>query len=196
MYCSKCGNELPDNTLFCSNCGAKTDNADNCCLCGSTEMGEDEAILIVNKNGECKKICSKCSVQVENIETSSDNSTIKTAVGYLKSHLKNISDYDVSKYINDIIKKNEISDDDVGTVGNYIQSGSIWISGLRIVAWLLFAMVLIAGIIIGVLIGDVIGILIFFASIPLAFLSIAGLMTYLDIASDISVIKSELIKRK
>ena len=35
MYCHNCGNEIPGNSKFCPECGAKLDGADTCPSCGA-----------------------------------------------------------------------------------------------------------------------------------------------------------------
>ena len=78
--------------------------------------------------------------------------------------------------------------------------GSFWITGLRVFAWLLFAGTVITGLIIGI--GMInrgaagIGLLVILGSLIAAFLSVAGIMVFLDMALDISEIKHVLRNNK
>ena len=66
-------------------------------------------------------------------------------------------------------------------------SGSIWISGMKFVAWIMFFGMIIAGIILAVATeSGGLGFLIFVAAVIIAFLSVAMLMIFLDLAKNIS----------
>ena len=69
---------------------------------------------------------------------------------------------------------------------------SIWISGMRIIAWISFVAVIIGGIVLGVEIGGGMGFITFIAALIIGFISVAGTMIFLDMALDISEIKRTL----
>lgn len=53
-FCFKCGNQLQDGAVFCSNCGTRIDGAAN------TKSEEEEKVLL---EGLCNRIKSKFNVQ-------------------------------------------------------------------------------------------------------------------------------------
>jgi len=80
-----------------------------------------------------------------------------------------------------------------------MQNGSFWISGMKIIAWVFFALIIIGGLVgfIGSAIagGGGLGLLMFIGSIIFAFLAVASIMIFLDMARDVSEIKNELKKQ-
>ena len=70
---------------------------------------------------------------------------------------------------------------------------SVWVAGMRIAAWVAFAAVIIGGLIFAFQIGHVgIGILVFLGSLVVAFLSVAMLMIFLDMAQNVSVMSKDI----
>ena len=78
------------------------------------------------------------------------------------------------------------------------KSASSWIDLMRIIAWISFGGIIIAGIAIGAMIGvtgeGFLAFIIFIGSIILAFVSIAAEMIFLDMAADMRRIR-ELLER-
>ena len=74
-----------------------------------------------------------------------------------------------------------------------------WITGLRFVAWLGFIGIILGGCSIALpffVLSPLSGVLIIAASVVLAFISMAGIMVFLDMASDIKAIKNALSGKK
>lgn len=217
MICSNCGNTLLDGVKFCSKCGCavpledvgnKSRENTVCCICGSDLM-ENSTILFMNKNGVCKEICTKCAKDVEYIENSIDCNAISGAVNRLKRLLNNISDAEVKRVVNELVSdgrqrilnfdkdemssyKIETGEEDDPALGN----SSAWIKGLKTIAWIMFFTIIILGFTIGINLGSEtnggVGFIICFISIVCAFISVAGIMVFLDMAEDIKTIRNEL----
>jgi len=79
-----------------------------------------------------------------------------------------------------------------------MQSGSFWISIMRIFAWVVLGLFVLAGLsffissIGSYFIGTGMGFLVFIGSILFGLLSVASIMIFLDLAKDVSEIKNEL----
>ena len=74
----------------------------------------------------------------------------------------------------------------------YDENSSFWIRSLRGFAWVAFAIIIIAGILNGLSTGGLKGFLWFLVSIPIAVVSVAGLMVFLDMAKDLRAIRNAL----
>ena len=87
--------------------------------------------------------------------------------------------------------------EEIATQKEYVEvkpSGSIWIAGMQIFAWIAFCGIIIGGTILAFQVGNFgIGVLIFVGSVIVAFLTVALLMIFLDLAKDISDIKRYLV---
>lgn len=71
--------------------------------------------------------------------------------------------------------------------------GNLWIAGMKIFAWIVFAGIIIAGIVMAFMSNSGgIGFLIFLISVILAFLSVATLMIFLNLAQDVLKIKQDI----
>lgn len=81
-----------------------------------------------------------------------------------------------------------------------MQSGSFWITGMRIFAWIFAGLIVLSGFISFVAMtvsyygNGLVGFLTFLSSVVVAFLCVAGMMIFLDLARDVSEIKAELRK--
>ena len=79
---------------------------------------------------------------------------------------------------------------------NETGSGNGWISGMRAIAWIIFAIIILFGILFAIGEGFsesfILGFLIFLGSVLVAFLFVAGLMVFLNMAQDVSEIKQIL----
>ena len=78
------------------------------------------------------------------------------------------------------------------------RTGNSWIKGMKIITWFVFFCIILAGLVVSfvfsILIKDSTGmvILILVSSIILAFASVATLMIFLNLATDISIIRQIL----
>ena len=85
------------------------------------------------------------------------------------------------------------------TVKKDTQSSSGWISGMRIFAWVTFAVIIIGGIILAVQAGQDNGFIAFailIGSVVGAFLTVAMLMIFLDLAQGVSKITQDITDTK
>jgi len=74
-------------------------------------------------------------------------------------------------------------------------SSDVWISGMRIAAWLMFIGIIIAGIVVAVFTRHIgIGLLIILGSAIVAFFTVAGIMIYLNLADNVLQIRRLLEK--
>lgn len=176
-----------------------------CCICGREITLDNPPILLPYGAEVSSHLCNECEKCIEVLETDSGISVKRKAKNYLSTYFKNIKSTEVLNQLQSIIE--ESLPQETKTYSENYQSGSsahnqrvshstIWISGLRILAWLMFIAIIITGIALGVIIGGDgdagIGFLIFLASVIVAFLSVAGMMIYLDIASNIIIITKKL----
>jgi len=74
------------------------------------------------------------------------------------------------------------------------RTGNSWITGMKIITWFVFFCIILAGLVVSFVFSDSIGMVIFiwFLSLILAFTSVATLMIYLNMATDISIIRQIL----
>jgi hypothetical protein len=77
---------------------------------------------------------------------------------------------------------------------NAVQGGNVWISGMKIIAWIAFIGIILCGVLLGVSLGQgsaAIGFVVFIASVIVAFLSVAMLMIFLNLAQDVSTLTKD-----
>lgn len=82
-------------------------------------------------------------------------------------------------------------------VGNEEEASSGWISGLKIFSWVSFFAIIIAGLVLSIpyfnySYSQGYGVLIIIAAFLVAFLSVAGMMVFLGMASDLKAIRKNL----
>ncbi|MCL1810339.1 MAG: zinc ribbon domain-containing protein [Clostridiales bacterium] len=83
-----------------------------------------------------------------------------------------------------------------------MQNGSFWISGMRIIAWVCAGLIVLGGLITFITMAasyygsGAMGFFVFLASIVAAFISVAAIMIFLDLARDVSEIKIALLKKQ
>lgn len=199
MFCLKCGNECVEGSIFCNNCGEKivmeNDKKCKCCICRSNEIRDNSPILFVGEDGDYKELCDNCALKMESFEKNDFK-----ARAYFKNILPHIIDKDVKIYIEQLLSDSDeqgvsknVREMNAAETGN---SKSIWVVGLKFIAWLVFFAIIILGIVVAINADEEVGFLFFLASVPIAFFTVAGIMIYLDIAADIREIKNELLSRK
>lgn len=167
-----------------------------CCVCGNDCDSQEAPILFIGQNDDYKEICDKCAMHMDTIAENVDNQNVRKAVGYFEGNLNFIEDLEVKEFLKDMILKKKKTFNTNNTIQNYTvaENDSIWIKGLKFIAWMVFISIIITGMILGVAIGDGIGFLIFILSFPVAFLVVAVFMVCLDNASDIRCIKNSICK--
>ncbi|MDO5516477.1 MAG: hypothetical protein Q4F66_02910 [Clostridium sp.] len=166
MKCRKCGFELTGR--FCEHCGEPAPEPEP----------KEEPVQDSEKTN---------NDYVDNSSDTGNNYNNKAAGNnsYTNKRINNNVDFD--KVLKDVPK---IVDD--------ISKSNIWIIGLKILAGIEFAIITIAAVIIGLMTmagrhGDLFeGILIIVIGVFIAFISVALLMVFLNMAQDISKIRSKL----
>lgn len=74
----------------------------------------------------------------------------------------------------------------------YDENSSFWINCLRIITWISFVVLVVLGIVSGVMTGGLEGFFSFLGSFVLALVSLAAVMVFLDMATDVRTIKNAL----
>lgn len=210
MICKNCGNILNDMAKFCNNCGCKVETntellTKTCCICGKTGLKNDCGILFIDENNNEKNICEKCAKYIDDIDKRNNDDDVKTAVKYFRNMVNKIEDEKAKGTVMELIGKDNrgsVSNQQqykynkqLNQIDNKISSGSVWINGLKVAAWVIFAFIFIAGFFWGFDVGEAKGVLIAVSSFAVAFFVLSGMMVYIDMAADIREIK-ELMKNK
>lgn len=60
MICDKCGKTIADDSLFCPECGARTDGSITCKNCGATNQKQAEICVKCGVRLDGKEYCTKC----------------------------------------------------------------------------------------------------------------------------------------
>ena len=166
------------------------DTMKDCCVCKRQITDERSAILFVGADGKDKEVCNVCEQKFEVIMANNNSEQVQMATQYFRNCLMTSNDEEVKNYF-EMVKENS---SDYGKIKE--GGGSGWIFGMRIISWIAFFLTIIGGLVYGILIGDPgVGVLVFFGSIIMAFISVAMTMIFLDLAQDVSEIKN-LLKRK
>ena len=189
----------------------------NCALCSQKLKNGYNFVLSVNEAGD-KELCEKCEQNFNvliNVNKGNKNE-IQNAANYF--HKLNVYD-EVKQHVDEYIKISTATQiavdeaaknskpitipksaatqvnktDDIQTV-----SPSGWIGLMRVIAWISFGGIIIAGIAMGAMIGSTgegfLAFVIIVGAIILAFVSIAAEMIFLDMAADTRRIR-ELLER-
>lgn len=182
-----------------------------CCMCMNTISGDDPAVLFVGKTGDDKEVCSACEQNMEVLMESDEPEEVREAINYLYTCSLSTSDPEVASYLKETIDANSSAVEEAkgkersgqcGKQRDYFadkqaeeeadHGGSFWISGMKFLAWVVFIVIVAFGIVSWPIVGGFRGFLMFAAFILLAFLSVAMLMIFLNLASDASSAKKEL----
>lgn len=170
-----------------------------CCICGKELTDENALLLCIDEQGTCKDLCETCWEQMQAIETFEYEDAVKKAIQYFYQKMDTIQDADVKNYVREIVEAHaHYLDTDVKTqiflgLPKRRAEDSIWISGLRTCIIALFVLIIIGGFILSVSVGSEVngaaGFLVFVLTMIIAFLSVAWGMVFLDMASDIAIIR-------
>ena len=169
----------------------------NCTICNNELVGDYEhAVLFIDKTATDREICKECEQLLEKLAAADTAKEAEEIIGYFDNISKEMSDKEVVDYLgellghytanfNDKAKKTRHSDD-----LSFSSPVSFWISIMRFFSWL----ILIGGITSGIFlslslfqsdrIGN--GLLVIFISVVLSFLSVSGVMVFLNLAIDVS----------
>ncbi|MDR0855813.1 MAG: hypothetical protein LBM78_00215 [Clostridiales bacterium] len=174
-----------------------------CCICGRPLAEEAPAnVLFVKHDGTQKKICAECRRYVHLLDVGGSPNDLNAAVNYIYDCVKRKNDPDVVAYFKDVFESNktviknwENKDEWVGVITEYTPRarGMGWILFMEIFAWISGIGLIVGGIALSMQVGDTIikvsGIL---ASIIGGLASIVSIMIFLNLAEDVSEIKSIL----
>jgi len=192
-----------------------------CCVCRNQITAEEPVVLFVGQAGDDKEVCAVCEQKVEVLMESDNSEEIKESLNYLYTCSLSANDPEVAEFLRETIENNsdvveeledrKIRSEPVNTAvkRDYYSerqadthdegSGSFWISGMKVFAWIAFVGIIIAGIVFAVQVGKYsggMGLLIFIGSVIVAFLSVAMLMIFLNLAQDVSRITSDISQIK
>jgi ABC-type multidrug transport system fused ATPase/permease subunit len=171
--------------------------------------------LFFGEDGKARLTCSNCEKQIETMMQSNNSVEIKAALNYIHTCRTQATDSEVASYLGEIVDNNsldilELESKNKKPVNfkhskDYFQdrsletseNTSIWISGLRTAAWIYFFTVIAIGLSISLVFNDNVGIafLVMVFSFLLAFMSVAGVMIFLNIAQHIAEIRNELTSK-
>lgn len=188
---------------------------ETCSMCSRAIESSEPAFLM-----EESPICSKCEKQLAVFSSSYDPGEMKSASAYLfncserPSTRREVSEYllnllqDNEAYVSDIVAKAKSKTEKARHSApssfsyaaqknaNESSASSIWIKGMRLIAWVLFAAIVIAGVVIGFAAGEAwIGFLIVLGSVIGAFVSVAFIMIFLEMAENIKEIRDNTQKK-
>ena len=158
-----------------------------CSIC-SLKLDENSKynVLFVDKSGINKEICEECMVHFENITNSKKKDKFyNNAIFYFNSY-NQTADKKVMTYLDKIVK-------DKSTVITETESSG-WIVGMRAIAWVVFGGMTVGGVFILILSANISGFFIFLASILGAFVSVAGIMIFLDLADNVMQTNKNVLK--
>jgi len=185
-----------------------------CCVCRNQIVTEEPAILFIGVAGDNKEICEACEQKMDLLMESDKPDDIVESIDYLYTCLESVNDPEVETYLDNLIENNKSAYEELKRSGpvnwkkkrDYFYDkesealdnsvGSGWITGMKIFAWITFASIIISGTVVAFQIGFFyngwIGLVVFIGSIISAFLSVALLMIFLNLAQDISKIKRDV----
>jgi len=168
-----------------------------CDICGK-EITEESWEYKINNNTNME-VCKICKSHIENLKNKNtvDKEEVRKSLTYIYPYYKVCNNQILSDYLKAIIESaNSLFLKN--TQGNISQqnTSSPWITGMRIIAWITFFAIIIGGIVMAAIIGNaLIGFLIFIGSCIAAFLSVAVIMIFLDMAEDIKAIRNNTEKK-
>ena len=173
----------------------ENNRTDICNICNKSKASDDVSIWFIGIDKRTRTICSDCAKQLDELENENNPIAAQAKITELKNKLTGIADIEIRKQLRDLIAEKEPLF--VKNEPNYSFDSSIWISGLRLVSFIAFFSIILAGFVLGIM-SQSVGL--FFISLIvsfiIAFLLVSGIMISLDKATDLRIIKNELLKRK
>lgn len=189
-----------------------------CCVCGA-KIAVEEPLVFFHAKGTNKEMygCSTCEKQMSILEESQDSSLVKKAVNHFYTYIDEVENQEVKEFLDDIVTNNADVVEELAEKAERKRSVSVrqkdyfserenmgntssgWTAGLRIAAWSMFIVIIFAGLIYGVQsfrysVGT--GFVIIISSAIAAFLCVAGLMVFLELADNIRDIRNQISKKK
>ncbi|MCL2774389.1 MAG: hypothetical protein FWD71_13710 [Oscillospiraceae bacterium] len=189
------------------------DNLDLICdICG--EILPEHYVVYETDKGENFEVCDLCRKHIDNLLNEKDKKILEPSIEYFNRYLyiQKIKSKVVADYVKSIIEnpnshlpkdkqkvQNNTSQDYVYQSNDKQKTSSGWIKGMRIFAWIAFCAIIIIGIVISVPFWDnspFIGVVSVLGGFVTAFLSVAFIMIFLDIAEDIKAIRNNTENNK
>jgi len=193
------------------------DNASKKCgICGKTVSSDNK--LQESYLGDYIDMCTICRGHINTIKSEGNTEGISASINYFSSEIScknklvcealyklimkyagsHISNKEEFKQKYETINNMQINIQSIDTKQNNISTqnkSSFWITGMKVFAWIMFFGISIGGISAGAILGDGEPILIFgcfIGSIILAFLSVAVIMIFLGMATDIKATRHSI----
>ncbi|MGI6695124.1 MAG: hypothetical protein ACOX6O_02640 [Christensenellales bacterium] len=193
-----------------------------CPICNGFVVQEAPMILFFSqKTNDEVLVCPFCEKHLNSIMESEKPNEIRAAINYFYNHVSKIEDEETQKFVYELIDnnasivkqleqekqqveyQNEHRDffSDTHRSINTESNSDFWISGLKGFAWFVFASILLCGILFSIPAfntyhGETIGFVILILAFVLAFLTVALLMVFLNMAKDIRAIRNNLTTNK
>ena len=177
----------------------------NCCICHRETAQTDAPVLFIGENGDNKELCENCAAKIGSIYLG--GSGTKAAVGFLREKYGMITDNEVKDYIQeliddvtkaDVIEEKRLAEKNLAEA--YLPTTKIWITAAKIIAWVMFGLMIISGIVICGTVNesmdDGVGFVVFLIFFASAFLSVVSIMVFLGMAENLEEIKQILSKKK
>ena len=216
-FCAKCGAKISNVPMFVESPDVGILDKKICCICRNTITDAELVYPFPGQIEDEKEICSTCMGHYDVLMESKEPNELKNAINYLYTCSLSVNDEDVASFLKIAIEENSsvVSDMeyeaakfapvDMKNKRNYFSdrqlaqeednhSESMWISGMRIFAWIFSAAIVIIALV--YIVKFKLGFLVFIESVIIAFITLALMMIYLDMASDISEIKAILKSRR
>lgn len=169
-----------------------------CCICGAEISGDSTASLFIGDDGNYRDLCAVCENKMNSVYAAETAEEKRKALVLMKSLAGKTTDMGTKSFLKGLIGTYEYEEEtysDASVSLNPI-GADIWIKGLKFLAWIVFAAIIIAGTVLGIAFGSGLGVLIFFISVLLAFLSVAGIMVFLNMAENIMEIRNAIAGKK
>ena len=188
-----------------------------CCICRNSITTDEPELLFIGRTGDNKELCLNCEQKMDILMQSNQPGEVKEAINYLYTYSLSLDDPEVVSFLNerleinsDTVEELEIKqarDETVHTASkrDYFSekqskesaSGGFWVSGVRAISLIAFFGMIIGGIVLAFQSRNVgIGFFIFAGSALTAFLSVAMLMIFLDLARDVSRMTGDISEIK
>lgn len=189
-----------------------------CPVCGEMIQNPDPMVLFFSEERNADVCCcDECEKQMNELMNTEKPATLKKAINYFYTCMKENDDKEIKSYLQQVIDNNAA---DVGNMDavqskkkpvterqkDYFaeknepkDSGSFWLSSTRFFAYLGMIAIIIMGIVLSVPAFESddagMGILIIIVSIVAAFAVVGGFMVFLDMAENVKDIRDRLSKK-
>ena len=185
-----------------------------CSVCGNVINNDNAPALFIDSTGEKKVLCSICGRRRDvlyypsSTEEKSEaveyfyNSAAKLPEGETKAYLlKTLREVQSTPFVDRSKEKSAVSANmALGQfVGGLSKTGSsmdFWITGMKLIMWVVFIGIILSGLVLAVMSGSISGLFILLGAFILAFVSVAASMIFLNIATDLRAVRRALEKRE